>query len=212
MELISKDAYEELVRDASELERDAYGVKVLLRPDQSIVKLFRTKRILSLSVVYPYSLRFSKNAKRLNRMGIPSVKVERLFFCPSIRRHGVVYPMLEGETLADILKAHPERDDVLEKLAAFMARLHERKIYFRSLHLGNVLELPGGDFGLIDVADLCFCRAPLSMDQRRRNFRHLLRNPLHRPIFEQFGLECFVACYLGAAGLSQDKKEGFLAL
>jgi len=208
---MSKAEYEALTVGASPLMRDAFGVKVLQCSDNSIIKLFRIKRLLSLSCVYPYSVRFGFNARCLNQMGVPSVKVERTFYCHAIRRHGIIYPMLEGETLSHILATHQNHDDLLEKLAVFIAQLHEKKIYFRSLHLGNVLRLPNGHFGLIDVADLSFKWLPMNMWQRRRNFRHLFRNPEHRQIFEQFGMERFIVCYLDAAGISHGEKDRFLA-
>lgn len=207
MWLMSQSEYEGLARDARELERDGFGPKVLLCPDGRIIKLFRIKRLLSQSLFYPYSLRFSRNAKRLNAMGVPSVVVERLFFCPAIRRHGVIYPMLEGEPLSKVFTATPEDDLLLEALAKFIARLHEKRVYFRSLHLGNILCLPDGGFGLIDVADLRFTPFSLTLAQRRRNFRHLFRLPGHRVIFERFGMQRFLDAYAEAAGIAGEKRK-----
>jgi hypothetical protein len=206
MWLMSRDEYEGLARDARELERDGFGPKVLLCPDGRIIKLFRIKRLLSQSLFYPYSLRFARNARKLNGMGIRSVVVERLFFCPAIRRHGVIYPMLAGEPLAKLLTSTLEDDSLLEELARFIAQLHDKRIYFRSLHLGNLLLLPEGGFGLIDVADLRFSLFPLSLAQRRRNFRHLFRLPAHRAIFERFGMKRFLDGYAEAAGIPQEKQ------
>ncbi|VAX08665.1 Oligosaccharide repeat unit polymerase Wzy; O-antigen ligase [hydrothermal vent metagenome] len=211
MWLMSNVEYAALTTGASVLMRDGFGLKVLQCQGNRIVKLFRTKRLLSTSVVYPYSLRFTRNAKRLNRMGVPSVEVERTFYCHAIRRHGVIYPMLEGEALVAILANGEANDDLMEKLAGFIAQLHKQKIYFRSLHLGNVLLLPDGRLGLIDVADLSFNWLPLSMWQRRRNFRHLLRVSQHRQLIERFGIERFIECYLDAAGISCGEKSRFLS-
>jgi len=211
IQLISHAHYQALVQDAKELERDGHGVKVLLRPDKKIIKLFRVKRLFSLSLIYPYSLRFARNAKRLISMDIPSVTVEQTFFCFAIRRHGLIYPLLEGMSLDKLLINSPDQDSELEKLAQFMAQLHQKKVLFRSLHLGNILRLPNGHLGLIDVADMRFYRSSLNLKQRRRNFRHLFRNQSHRLIFEQFGVERFIISYLKAAGISEEKKGYFLA-
>ncbi len=205
--LISEQEYTELSRDASELERDNFGVKVLLRPDGRIIKLFRLKRLFSLSAIYPYSLRFWRNTEKLRRLGVQTLRVERLFYCHSIRRHGIIYPLLKGDTLADLLQADPERPELLEQLASYIAWLHTNGIYFRSLHLGNLLLLPDGEIGLIDVADIRFYRMPLTAGQRRRNFAHLLRRDEHRAIFERFGLERFIDLYLQAAQLTQRQEE-----
>jgi hypothetical protein len=210
IKLISHAHYRALTQDAKELERDGHGVKVLLLPNQKIIKLFRVKQLLSLSLIYPYSLRFAHNAKQLIAMGIPSVAVEQTFFCLAIRRHGLIYPLLEGESLDKLLINSPNQDSELEKLTQFMAQLHQKGVLFRSLHLGNILRLSNGHFGLIDVADIRFHRQPLNLEQRRRNFRHLFRNPPHRLIFEQFGIERFIMAYLKMAGIPKEKKEHFL--
>lgn len=201
MWLMSAQEYNQLAQGATELERDQHGIKVLLTPDNQIIKLIRIKRWLSLSVIYPYSLRFRHNAKRLTTMGIPCVQVERVFYCHAIKRHGIIYPLMEGESLEKIAVREGLSGNMFQKLAEFIALLHRKGIYFRSLHLGNILLLPQGDFGLIDVADMRFSKSPLRVDQRRRNFRHLLRNRDHRQIFSEYGLECFFDLYIEAADL-----------
>jgi tRNA A-37 threonylcarbamoyl transferase component Bud32 len=212
MQLMSGEEYRDLTQDAVELMRDLYGVKVVLTQDGRIVKLFRVKRWFSLSAVYPYSLRFQRNAKRLIAMGISSVNVEQVFYCHQIRRHGVIYPLLEGESLEKIAGRHEMSDDLFRRLAAFLAMLHQKGIHFRSLHLGNILLLPDGEFGLIDVADMRFSWFPLRLDQRRRNFRHLLRTPVHRKLFAQFGVKRFLDSYVEAAGLNARQASGIMAL
>jgi len=212
MRFISGDEYQRLAHGAKVLERDAFGEKVLLCEDDRIIKLFRTKRLLSLSCVYPYSVRFARNARRLNQMGIPSVQVEQLFYCASIRRHGVIYPLLQGETLSHLLENTQEKDGLMLQLAKFITELHQKKIYFRSLHLGNILQLPDGRFGLIDVADLSFSLLPLNIWQRKRNFRHLLRRAEHRLLFEQFGIARFLEYYLDAANIPPQRRAEFQTL
>ncbi len=211
MWLMSGNEYTQLTQGAVELERDNFGVKVLLTPNGHIVKLIRIKRWLSLSVIYPYSLRFRRNAVRLTVKGVPSVVVERVFYCHQIRRHGVIYPMVQGESLEKIADQGRISDDLFQKLAVFVALLHRKGIYFRSLHLGNVLLLPNGELGLIDVADMRFFRYPLRMDQRRRNFRHLFRTSAHRKIFAQFGVDRFLGLYVDAANLSARQVERIMA-
>jgi serine/threonine protein kinase len=183
-----------------------------LTPDKQIIKLIRIKRWLSLSAIYPYSLRFRRNAKRLIAMGIPCVQVKRVFYCQAIKRHGVIYPLMQGESLESIAAREGLSEDMFQKLAKFIALLHRKGVYFRSLHLGNILLLSEGGFGLIDVADMRFSRFSLRLDQRRRNFRHLLRNKEQRKIFTQFGLERFLNMYIDAAGLDEAKSSSFKSL
>ena len=60
-------------------------------------------------------------------------------------------------------------------MGELIARLHERGVYFRSLHLGNVVQTPQGELGLIDIADMKTQRRALGRTQRKRNFAHMLR-------------------------------------
>ena len=54
-----------------------------------------------------------------------------------------------------------------------MRRLHDEGIYFRSLHLGNVVLTPQGELGLIDIADVRLHRGPLTRFWRKRNLRRM---------------------------------------
>lgn len=67
--------------------------------------------------------------------------------------------------------------------ASLIAALHAKGVYFRSLHLGNVVRTPEGRMGLIDIADLRVQRSALSAAQRIRNFKHLLRYEQDRTWF-----------------------------
>ena len=212
MWLMSEQEYYQITQGAVELERDRHGVKVLLTPDKQIIKLIRIKRWISLSTIYPYSIRFRQNANRLISMGIASVKVKRVFYCHTIRRHGIIYSLMEGNSLEKVADQEGLSPDLFMKLADFIALLHRKGVYFRSLHLGNILLLPDGGFGLIDVADMRFSKFPLRVDQRKRNFRHLFRNLQQRSIFVQFGLESFLDMYLEAAGLDESKSNKIRAL
>lgn len=191
-----------LTQGAKVLERDRYGVKVCRLSDGRIMKLFRIKRLLSLSFVYPYSVRFLRNAQRLQARGIATVNVDRVFFQPGVRRHGVIYGFLDGKDAGSLIKGS-DAEQVIRQLAGFMALLHEKGVYFRSLHPGNVICLEGGGMGLIDIGDMRFHRGKLTLDERNRNFRHLFRRAEYKAALLQFGYAAFIDCYLRSARLSK---------
>ncbi len=195
--LLNKQEFEQLIEGSSVLEQVDYGVKVYLLGDRRVIKLFRIKRIFSASFVYPYSVRFARNARKLIALGIPSVVVERTFYSHHLRKHGVIYPLLEGKTFSGLLDT-PQREEHLKLLASFVVKLHSLGIYFRSLHLGNVLLLEDGSLGLIDVGDMRFKHRRLTQGERVRNFRHLYRSADHSGGLRDFGYEPFVALYLQA--------------
>ncbi len=196
--LMSGVEYEALVNGAAVVKRHRTGVKVWQLPDERIVKIFRPKGWFSRERIYPRSIKFARNAARLRRLGLQSVDVQRVFYCPSIRRHGVLYRFLPGQTL-DVALAASDDCARMRELAALMARLHDERIFFRSLHPGNVVLMPDGSMGLIDVQEMHFRRRRLSRSARVRNFRHLLRNRAHHPLFRRFGMARFVDAYLDAS-------------
>lgn len=207
MRFLDAEDYKVLIEGAELLREDGYGPKVYQTTDGRIVKLFRTKRWLSSSVLYPYTLRFLRNSRRLQRMGIVCVDVDDVFYCHAIRRHGLIYRRLEGTPLDELLVSADEgAQRLFRDYAAFIAMLHRRRIYFRSLHPGNILLLPEGGFGLIDVADMRFPWLSLAPSRRRRNFRHMFRSIEFRQALGFLPGELFVAAYLEASDLNSSQR------
>lgn len=203
MKRIDQTQYLALLANAGVLERDRHGEKVLALPDGSLVKIFRRKRLVSTALFFPYARRFVANAHRLAGLGIPTVQVIDAAFCPAVARHLVTYQPLPGVTLRQALAATgaPCRA-LLTEFARLVATLHQKGIYFRSLHFGNVIVAPDGGLGLIDVADMNFRTGPLSPRQRLRNFRHMLRYREDRTVLRDFGWPDFIDTYLAVTGMS----------
>jgi len=205
---LTEAEYESLVAGARVVERDAHGVKVWRLPEARMLKLFRTKRLLSSARIRPYHRRFAANAKRLSRIGIPVPQVEALYHIPHLSRYAVQYRMLPGRPLSAVF----EGDDILgtvERLAVFMAELHEKGVYFRSVHPGNVLLCDDGRLGLIDLQDIRFKRGPLSDARRVRNFRHLYGGGGHGRKLRALGLEPLLRSYLEAVAWDARRKAVF---
>lgn len=203
MKQIDSSRYLELLAGATVLERDGHGEKVLALADGTLVKIFRRKRWLSTALFYPYARRFVRNASRLAELQVPCVDVMDIFHCPGMARHLVVYRPLPGTTLrAALSDVATDRQTLLTSFAAFVASLHGKGIYFRSLHFGNVIvSADGGELGLIDVADLDFCPGALPVRKRLRNFRHILRYRKDSDFLCDYGWEKFLRAYLDAAAL-----------
>jgi len=205
MKYLSYGAYQRLVEGGRTLALDTYGPKVIETKDGRIVKLFRTKRRFSLARWKPYAKRFARNAGRLMEIGIPTVEVLGVHRVMAIQRDVVVYRRLKGETLRDHLRGrHGAAENVLPRLAVLLAELHRHGILFRSIHFGNVLVMPDGTLGLIDVADM---RKRLfgasTLRQRVRNFRHMLRYAEDCQVLVAYGIERFIAEYAFASKINQ---------
>lgn len=177
MQQISRDQYAAWREGADVLEKDGYGEKVLRLTDGTFLKLFRRKRWLSKNTFYPPAKRFGDNASELQRLGIPSPKILELYWMKAPYRSMVHYEPLPGVTLRDLLKTDPSLDQLalFARLAEFITRLHDLGVYFRSLHMGNIVLTPDNELGLIDISDMRCLGRPLSKGMRNRNYQHLLR-------------------------------------
>ncbi len=177
MQLLTAEAYCGLVHNATQLEADGHGPKVLRLEDGSFLKMFRRKRFISSEALWPYAERFADNAKALHGVGIPVPQVLSLYRIETPRRTAVRYIGLPGITLRQAMSDTDAdgRELLVERFGRLLAQLHEAGIYFRSLHLGNVLLLPDQRLGLIDFADLYIGRAPMPTTKRRRNLKHMQR-------------------------------------
>ena len=128
-----------MIEGARVISFDYYGDKVLELPDGRMVKLFRLKRRLSSALIWPYAKRFERGAGLLRELNIPTVEVVAGYRVKSLGRHAVVYRPLEGERLRDALKDSKKSNDLLARFSAFLAELHEKGVYFRAIHFGNVI-------------------------------------------------------------------------
>lgn len=177
MRALAYSDYQALRSDAEVIEADFFGDKVLRLTDGNFMKLFRRKRLISSAALYPYAKRFANNALTLRKRGIPCPNVLETYRVSDIARDVVHYKPLPGNTLRQLI-AEPEHFNdatLLRKFGRFVAELHNQGIYFRSLHLGNVVMTPENEFGLIDIADMKTLRRPLRKSLCLRNFQHMRR-------------------------------------
>lgn len=170
-------AAEQLLANAQVIEADGLGPKVLRLEDGSFFKLFRPRRWYTSGGFNPYSERFAANSEQLRDLGITTPVILGLYRLAD-GSNAVRYQPLPGQTLRQRLQlagSAEERAQLIKDFGTFMARLHEQGVYFRSLHLANVLVLENGEFGLIDLADLRVYPSSLRTSLRQRNLRHMQR-------------------------------------
>lgn len=175
MQTINKNEYEVLIANATVIEKDGHGLKVLETTDGKIIKIFRRKRLFSSATFKPYAVRFVNNAQKLLQLGIPTIDIEKLLSCPDIKRHIVIYKKLPGELLRDAFSNHKNPEHLFTLFGEFVAQLHHNGVYFRSMHFNNILLLGDGTLGLIDISDMQIKRKNLSLKLCLRNFPHMLR-------------------------------------
>jgi tRNA A-37 threonylcarbamoyl transferase component Bud32 len=212
MELLSQSAYEKLIFGAQSLSHDTIdgkiSHKVLRLENQSILKLFRVKHLISSTRLFPYVKRFQNNAVRLASLNIPTVQVSAVYRIPSIKRTAVHYYPLDGITLREYFNSTPIDDMLSKKLGSFLHSLHKQGIYFRSVHFGNIVLTPDNRIGLIDVADMRFSKGPLTTTRRIRNLRHFFRYHSDTEMLSRAS-ECFLDIYCRKARLSRRSEIRF---
>ena len=190
---ISVDRLNRLTSSAELIVADLAGPKVMKLDNGNMIKLFRRKRLVSSAAFAPYAIRFVNNAFRLKELDIPTINPVEIMYCAKRSIHVVEYEPLEGYLLRGLLKQE-NQDELFAETARFIARLHRKGVYFRSLHFENIISHHGA-LGLIDLADMKIYPGPLRVSLRRRNFQHFLRYPMDAELIQQFGRERFQRIY-----------------
>ncbi|PHR95424.1 MAG: toluene tolerance protein [Oceanobacter sp.] len=177
MQPLSSEQFAAMRQGAVVIEQDGHGEKVLRLKNGTFLKLFRRKSWFSKTVLFPPAARFAANAKQLKALGIPCPHIIQLYKLSNPYRSVVHYEPLEGTTLRQLLNEQPsiEQLELFGMLGEFITHLHDLGIYFRSLHLGNIVLTQGGELGLIDISDMRCLGRSLPRRMRNRNYRHLLR-------------------------------------
>ncbi|WP_404438357.1 lipopolysaccharide kinase InaA family protein [Stutzerimonas chloritidismutans] len=184
MRIVTAQELESWMASGEVLERDARGPKVVALDSETYLKIFYTRRHPLLARMSPYAEKFARNVELLNDKNIPTPKViETFWLSKRTGLTGCTYRPLPGESLEQMLGKSPEAlYTLIPKLAKFIKLLHEEGIYFRSLHLGNIILTPNGELGLIDVLDLKKNKKQLSRRLVKRNFKHLQAYTIRKKI------------------------------
>ena len=191
MKSLDNEQYLKMRAGADVTAADEYGDKVLLLKDGTYLKLFRVKRLFTSARLFPYWRRFEKNAEALHALGVPTLKVIESIRLPEIDRTAVHYEPLPGNILREV----PDFDArLVSRLGAFIKELHDKGVYLRSMHLGNVVLTPEDELGLIDIADMKVYGGALRKGLRLRNLHHLWRYEQDRRAISPYQ-EAFVSSF-----------------
>lgn len=175
--LLTQDELDRWLNDAIKVyEQDQHGVKVAKLANGDFIKIFRVKNLISIRHFFSYAKSFARNAERLNKLGIATIKVKQIYHIQNSNKSAAVYEPLQGETITEAIQSKSISINLARDLGAFIAELHQKGIYFRGLHLGNIVITPDHQMGLIDIADLTIF--PWTLDRRRRlrNFSRFWRD------------------------------------
>ncbi|MGB1581756.1 MAG: hypothetical protein ACPHER_09650 [Nevskiales bacterium] len=208
MQTLSQADFEQLIAGAKVLERQDGGLSALKTPDNRLIKVWQRRGGLSSDRIRPYSKRFADNCRRLNERGIPAPVIQERFRIRETGEHVLIYPLLPGLSLDKVAK---QGELPVEELAGLYARLHQAGVLFRSIHLGNVLQLDDGRLGLIDVTDCWFFSRPLGSRFRAQNIGYAWEYRGDHVHFTDAVRRQMLEVYLDEANLGRRKTRRFKA-
>lgn len=173
--LLRAEVFAEMIIGSEVLEQDERGYKVIKLSTGDILKIFRVRHKISTTRIHSNARRFSRNAERLQRLGINTVRIQNLYHFANSTDTAVLYSPLVGVTLKKLLDDNLLNQEMAFALGAFVASLHQLGIHFRSLHMGNIVITPAREYGLIDISDMNIYPWALFCSTRVRNFKHITR-------------------------------------
>lgn len=195
MDIISSHEFQTLCnRSNISLLKTTYNRPKLFETDNGeMIKVFypRKKR-LSSDKFKPYAMRFCNNAERLRSFGFKTLVIKNIQFCPDLNTYIITYPKLPGVDARVLAKSDRS---IINDIASLLADLHNNGIFFRSIHLENILCQSKGKLALIDIVDVQFKKNSLSTYLRFRNLKHLFLVKDDKKFWENYGIENFLKSY-----------------
>lgn len=175
MKTLQNAELDKLINAGTVIEKDHHGPKVVILAEHRYLKIFYHKNTISMAKLRSRAVQFVSNAAKLKKRGITTVGILDTFKTNDPRRDCVCYHGIPGDTVRNRLKQQPQDPALSRQLGSYIAQLHDAGVMFRSLHFGNIIQLPDGKFGLIDIADMRMNVFRLTNGQRKRNFQHVFR-------------------------------------
>jgi hypothetical protein len=152
---------------------DDLGHRKTFHKKNEIIKIFNVRGLISSGFFNTYASRIIKNSLKLKIYDIPSIEItNELIFKYNKRLSGVTYKYIPGTTYRDL--SHKITMNMITDLANYISNIHKKGIYFRAMHLGNIL-LHNKKLFLIDIAKIHFYPWPLFVFTRARAFRRMIK-------------------------------------
>ena len=152
---------------------DDLGHRKTFHKKNEIIKIFNVRGYISSGFFNTYASRIIKNSIKLKEHKISSIEItNELAFQYNNRLSGVSYRYIPGKTYRDL--GNKITKEMITDLAKYISIIHKKGIYFRAMHLGNIL-LHNKKLFLIDIAKIHFYPWPLFIFTRARAFRRMIK-------------------------------------
>ena len=213
MKTITHQEMDALCKNGRAIDSKGGYPAVILHPDDTVSKIWaRKKNFLSSATIWPYSTRFINNAEKLARRGVSVPKILDHAKLENSPVRIVTYQSLPGTSIRDLLLNSPQSVDI-PALCRYYLELHDKGIYYRTIHLGNIIQLPDHQgFGLIDFTDVQFSKKPLSLKRRASNIAVPVRKRYLPDVqaIEKAGLPNLIDTYLDLLNPPPEERQLFL--
>ncbi len=162
---------------------DDLGHRKTFYKKNEIIKIFNVRGYISSGFYNTYASRIIKNSIKLKEHEISSIEItNELAFQYNNRLSGVSYKYIPGKTYRDL--GNKITKEMITDLAKYISIIHKKGIYFRAMHLGNIL-LHNKKLFLIDIAKIHFYPWSLFIFTRARAFRRMIK---YQDDIKHFGL------------------------
>lgn len=206
MNILTNEQFITLIQDpqAKILSDSTEGPKVLQKHNGDIVKIFYSSKKNSL-ISLPHALRFSRSAQGLTAAGVLAPHIKALAYYPAKKAYILTYTEIPGQDFRALTS--PTNPLLLEKLPLFLAKLHQKGVFYRGIHLGNVLLTPNEEIALIDITNVHIRHKPLSLKQRAKNLAHFVYYWRDTVVFRAYRRKHFLEQYALAAKLNNEELQ-----
>ena len=198
---LSAEEFNAWAGGAKVLRDDGKGNQVLLTGDDRIIRLTRARRLLDSTFK-----RFAANANELKTLGIRSPDIDGVFRCRSEHATLVMYKRLEQDTIRNLLNSDSPPGDMVTRLSAFLAELHDKGVFSSALDLGGIVYAGDMPYALVELKDLQIITSPLTIRRRIAAIATLLSPGADRQVLMDYGLDRFLSEYLDHAGLDHGDR------
>ena len=205
---LSTNEFDQMLKEQVVLSRGLRSFVALNEKDNQIIKMFAlgNKKSFWRQYISPISNRFMKNARRLAELNVQTIQPCAWYRCKGYQYDVIVYPQCAGTSIYDLVEKNHDVAPVLEKLARYIAELHQRKIYFRAGHGGNYLYTGDEKFSLIDVDNTRFS---INLRRRAKNIVYIYQHSKESKIecFAAYPFSEFVETYFSVAKLKKKQEQ-----
>ncbi len=176
--------------------------QLLLLPQNKVLKLCYKEKKNWFWYFSPLS-HLKKTVRQLDALDVRTINVERVLRCSALRCDAMLYAYEEGMNVAEYLADKGNASNFLPFVAAYLADLHEKGVFFPKLHFRHLL-YQQEKLILLDMRGLRLCGRPLTIRQRAKSIGRLLRKESDNVQLNAFGVENFLQCYLWHAQLTDN--------